>query len=189
MTAPAARGLSRRAIEQRESTSVAALEEGGSAKIRGVVAAREPLLRSPVSGRACIGYRVTIHQRREGHAEDGVLVLRREAWPSFLLTDDTGTAAVEGPFAILLDPDDGAWTNLPPSVYALLEEAEVPLEREFLFRETLLAPGDRVAVVGRPSLEIDPVGRGSFRAPPRLYVLRGSEEDPVAVVDDEPPIG
>jgi hypothetical protein len=187
--APPARGPSRRTIEKRESTSIAALEEGGSAKIRGVAAAREPLLTSPVSGRACIGYRITIHQRKAVHVEDGVLVVRREAWPSFLLTDDTGTAAVEGPFSILLDPDDGAWASLPPSVYALLEEAKVPLEKEFVFRETLLAPGDRVAVLGRPSLEIDPAGRGSFREPPRLYVLRGSEDEPTAVIDDEEPVG
>jgi len=187
--APAARGHSRRAVAQLESTAVAALREGGPAKIRGVVSAREPLSTSPVSGRACVGYRITIHQRSEGApAENGVLVVRREAWPSFLLTDDTGTAVVEGPFSILLDADDSAWASLPPSVYALLEEAKVPLEKEFLFRETLLAPGDRVAVVGRPSLEIDPAGRGSSREPPRLYVLRGSDEDPVAVIDDEEPV-
>ncbi|HEY7376803.1 MAG TPA: hypothetical protein VIF57_31890 [Polyangia bacterium] len=187
--APPAGGPSRRAVEQRERTAIAALEEGGVAKVRGVVGAREPLSTSPVSGRACVGYRITIHQRPEGApAENGVLVVRREAWPSFLVTDETGTAAVEGPFSILLDPDDSAWTSLPPSVYALLEEAKVPLEKEFLFRETLLAPGDRVAVVGCPSLEIDPAGRGSFRDPPRLYVLRGSEADPVAVIDDEEPV-
>ena len=182
------RGPSRRAIERHQSTAVAALREGEPAKIQGAVAAREPLLKSPVSGRVCVGYRITIHQGREGYAaENGVLVVSREEWPSFLVVDDTGAAVVGGPFSILLDPDDGGWADLPPSVYALLEEAKVPLSKEFSFRETLLQPGDRVSVFGRPALEIDPAGPGSFREPPRLYVFRGSDEDPVAVIDDERP--
>jgi hypothetical protein len=80
-------------------------------------------------------------------------------------------------------------------VYALLEEANVPFsdgfgrEQEFRFKETLLEPGDRVSVVGRPVLEIDPAGQGSFRSPPRLFVLRGSDEEPVAVTEDKEPAG
>jgi hypothetical protein len=188
---PRLHGPSRRAIAQRETTAVAALAEGAPAKIRGVAAAREPLVTSPVSGRACIGYRITIE--RVGHGASPVV--RREAWPSFFVTDETGTAAVEGPFAILLDPDDGGWADLPPPVYALLEEAKVPVTgrfgrvEEFRFEETLLQVGDRVGVVGRPSLEIDPAGRASLREPPQLFVLRGSEQEPVGIVDDEEPIG
>ncbi|HEY4393660.1 MAG TPA: hypothetical protein VGP64_06340 [Polyangia bacterium] len=188
---PRAHGPSRRAIAGRETTSVAALAEGEPAKIRGVAAAREPLVTSPVSGRACIGYRITIE--RLGHGASPVV--RREAWPSFFVADETGTAAVEGPFSILLDPDDGGWADLPPSVYALLEEAKVPVTgrfghvEEFRFTETLLEVGDRVGVLGRPSLEVDPAGRSAFREPPRLFVLRGSEQEAVAVVDDDAPIG
>jgi hypothetical protein len=184
------RGPSRRAIERQETIAVVALKERGLAKIQGVVVAREPLLKSPVSGRVCVGYRITIHQGREGYtAENGVLVVRREEWPSFLVADDTGSAVVEGPFSIFLDPDDGGWADLPASVYALLDEAKVPLGKEFSFRETLLQPGDRVSVIGRPSLEIDPAGPASLREPPRLYVFRGSEEDPVALIDDDQPVG
>jgi hypothetical protein len=193
LEAPVARGPSRREIDRQATTTIATLREGGDepAKIQGVVAAREPLLTSPVSGRACIGYRIII----EGLGPGSPPVVRREAWPSFLVTDDTGTAAAEGPFSILLDPDDGGWTALPPQVYALLEEAGVPAadmfarDEGFRFKETLLEPGDRVSVVGRPSLEIDQAGRGSFRAPPRLFVLRGSEQEPVAVTEDAEPIG
>ncbi|HLK90669.1 MAG TPA: hypothetical protein VKZ18_12280 [Polyangia bacterium] len=189
-TAPALRGPSRRAVAHRESTAIASLRPGELAKITGVVTAREPLVTSPASGRACVGYRLTVHRRRDGHPEEnGVLVLWREAWPSFLLADDTGRAVAEGPFSILLDADDGGWTNLPASVYALLEEARVPLDGELAFRETLLAPGDRVAVVGRPALEIDPAGQGALREPPRLHVFRGSDEEPVAVVDVDEPVG
>jgi hypothetical protein len=187
--APRVRGPSRREIERRERTAIAALREGEPAKVQGVVAAREALMTSPISGRTCVGYRITIHQGREAStAEHGVLVVRREAWPSFLVSDDTGSAVADGPFSILLAPYDSAWANLPTSVYALLEEAGVPLDKEFQFQETLLEPGDHVSVVGRPSLEIDPAGRSSLREPPRLYVLRGSDEEPVAVIDDEEPM-
>jgi hypothetical protein len=188
---PRVHGPSRRAIAERETAAVAALTEGGAAKIRGVASAREPLLTSPVSGRACIGYRITIE--RAGHA--GSPVVRREAWPSFFVADDTGRAAVEGPFSILLDADSGGWADLPPAVYALLEEAKVPVTgrfggvEEFQFHETLLEEGDRVAVLGRPSLRIDPAGQGTSREPPRLYVLQGSEDDPVSIVDDEASVG
>ena len=190
--APPVGGPSRRAIAERANTAIAALRESAPAKlakITGVVSAREPLLTSPISGRACVGYRITIHQRPEAHPEhQGVLVVRREAWPSFLVNDDTGTVVAEGPFSILLDPDDGGWTNLPASVYALLQEANVRLDKEFAFRETLLAPGNRVALVGRPSLEVDPAGQSSLREPPQLYVFRGSEAEPVALIDDEPAV-
>jgi hypothetical protein len=191
LEAPAVHGPSRREIERQETTVIAALRDGERAKVQGVVGAREPLLTSPISGRACIGYRVVIERLAHGSPP----VVRREAWTSFLVTDDTGTAAAHGPFSILLDPDDGAWAALPPNVYALLEEAGVPVsdmfsrKEEFRFKETLLEPGDRVTVVGLPSLEIDQHGRGSFRSPPRLFVLRGSDEEPVAVTEDEETIG
>lgn len=188
---PRVHGPSRQAIAERATIAIAALAEGKPVKIRGIASARETLLTSPVSGRSCIGYRITIERLRHGASP----VVRREAWPSFFVADDTGTAAVEGPFSILLDPDSGGWADLPPSVYALLEEARVPVtgrfgrSEEFQFHETLLQVGDRVVVVGRPSLRVDPAGQGSSREPPRLFVLEGSEEHRVAVVDDEEPIG
>jgi hypothetical protein len=184
-------GPSRRAIAERETVAIGALAEGGPVKIRGIASAREPLLVSPLSGRSCIGYRITIE--RLGHG--GSPVVRRESWPSFFIADDTGKAAVEGPFSIRLDSDSGGWANLPPSVFALLEEAKVPVVgrfggvEEFQFHETLLQVGDRVSVVGRPSFRVDPAGHGSFRDLPQLCVFQGSDEDPVAVIDDEEPLG
>jgi hypothetical protein len=192
LEAPAERGPSRREIERRATTAIGALQEGEPAKIQGVAAAREPLLTSPVSARPCIGYRIVI-ERISGYGSPRVI--SREAWPSFLVTDDTGTAVAEGPFSIRLDPDNGGSETLPPQVYALLEEAGVPADRMFgfhegyRFKETLLEPGDRVSVAGRPALEIDPAGQGSFRVPPRLFVLHGSDDEPVAVTEDGETLG
>jgi hypothetical protein len=189
--APRVHGPSRREIERVETTAIEALEDGELARVQGVAAAREPLLTSPISGSPCIGYRVLIE--RKGHGSHPVV--RREAWPPFMVEDRTGTAAVEGPFSILLDPDDAGWAPLPPTVYALLEEAHVPAtdrlgrDQEFQFKETLLKVGDRVSVLGRPTLEIHPAGRTSPREPPRLHVLRGSEQEPISLIDVEEPIG
>jgi hypothetical protein len=49
------------------------------------------------------------------------------------------------------------------------------------YREVLLRPGDRVSVLGRATLEVDPAGRVSLRAPPMLHWIRGSEARPVIV--------
>lgn len=57
----------------------------------------------------------------------------------------------------------------------------------YVYREGRLKPGDRVSVVGRASLEIDPAGaRPGMRSPPVIVSLRGSTDDPVIVVDAAP---
>jgi hypothetical protein len=43
-----------------------------------------------------------------------------------LVTDETGTAAVQGPLEILLEPRAGG-VNLPAGAYALLREDKVPM--------------------------------------------------------------
>jgi len=117
----------------------------------------------------------------------------REAWSSFLVEDESGSVIVQGPLDVAVAPSDFASNmNIPPSVYALLKEDDVRMRdlwgpRTFWFRETLLKVGDRVIVVGRPSLEIDAAGRASFRDPPRLHVMRGSIDEPIPVIDDDEP--
>ncbi len=181
----------RRAIAARETTAIAALREGEVAKVRGVVVAREPLLTSPSSGRACIGYRVIIDDTSHDPSFEWIPLVSREAWCSFLVEDETGSVIVQGPLDVAVDPSDFASNmNIPPSVYALLKEDDVRMKdlwgpRTFWFRETLLKVGDRVIVVGRPSLAIDPAGRASFRDPPRLHVMKGTLDQPVAVIDDD----
>jgi len=185
----------RRAIEARETTPIAALREGEVAKVRGVVVAREPLLTSPSSGRACIGYRVVIDDASHDPSLVWIPLVTREAWCSFLVEDETGSVVVKGQLDVAVDPSDfGSDLNIPPSVYALLKEDDVRMRdlwqpRRFWFRETLLKVGDRVSVVGRPSLEVDPAGRASFRDPPRLHVMTGSIDEPIPVIDDDEPPG
>jgi len=187
--------LSRRALHREKTTaiaalggitttSIAALHPDAPAKVAGVVAARDHLVRSPISGDACIGFRVIVETSL------GILA-KREACGAFTLTDDTGTAGIDGPFQIALDPDDGGWAHLPPAVFALLQEemgrdawSVIGSEREVRFQEALLKPGDRIAVLGRATLEVDPAGRGSYREAPMLVHFRGTDHQPVVIVDE-----
>src|SRR5262245_24770058 len=173
------------ALEGIKTTSIATLQPDERAKVAGVVAARDYLLKSPISGDAWIGFRVIVETNL------GILA-KREACGAFTLTDGTGTAGIDGPFQIALDPDDAAWANLPPAVFALLQEemgrdawAVISSEREVRFQEALLKPGDRIAVLGRATMEIDPAGHGSYREAPMLIHFRGTDDQPVVIVDVE----
>lgn len=115
---------------------------------------------------------------------------------AFLVTDDSGTAAVEGPIAIALDPADAAWTNLPGGVlitpaHKLLHDVAVArvgddlAGRYIRCQEALLRPGDRVSVFGLASMEVDPAGRATLRDPPMLHHITGSEDAPVIVAHDK----
>jgi hypothetical protein len=179
----------RRSIGRMKTTAIAALQAGERAKVCGVVTAREPLVTSPISGRDCVGYRVVIDDTSHDPTLSWDPVVSREAWPSFLVTDETGPVAVQGPLEMLVWPCSGGET-LPAGASALLAADGVRMwdllrRRTFWFRETLLKVGDRVRVVGRPSLEIDPAGRGSFREPPRLQFMRGTLDEPVVVLDED----
>ena len=48
----------------------------------------------------------------------------------------------------------------------------------------LLKPGDRVSVLGRATMQVDPAGNASFRDPPMLNHITGSEDVPVIVAHD-----
>jgi len=182
----------RRAIAARQTTPIAGLREGERAKVRGVVAARAPLVTSPVSGRACVGYRIEIDDASHDPQLSWTPLVSREAWPSFLVKDDTGTVAVDGPSEMLVGASDSG-EDLPPGAHALLVEDDVRMKdlwgpRRFHFKETLLEVGDHVIVFGRPSPEIDSAGQPSYREPPQLFVILGSIGEPVVVLngDEEP---
>ena len=120
------RARARRAIEGRETIAIAALREGVEAKVRGVVAAREPLLTSPIGGHACIGYQAGIGERLDDTDETWrAQVLDRSAWRSFLVTDQTGTVRCEGRSRYCWTPLSAGPT--PPTAYALLKEDAVRL--------------------------------------------------------------
>jgi hypothetical protein len=176
---PLLRRRSRRLLKSSKPIAIAALRPAELATIAGVVAARDAMLTSPVGRQACIGFRTSIDYRpSHGAGEVWLPAALREACGSFSVTDDSGTATVEGPLRLELDIDDGAWANLPATAYAFLEETAGPSalanvgDHPLRFQEALLKPGDRVIVVGR--------------ATSQPGQIRGSSDEPVVVADVEP---
>jgi hypothetical protein len=89
-----------------------------------------------------------------------------------------------------LDPDNSSWTDLPPGLFRLLEDAGVPSSlTDIRFSEAFLLPGDRVTVLGTVSIDIHPAGeRSGFRDVPMRRRILGTGATPVILRDaDEPP--
>ena len=105
------------------------------------------------------------------------------------VTDESGTAVVEGNIVMAPDPDIG-WGTPPASLFPRRDDDDsLPslrptIKRQTRYREILLMPGDRVSVLGRAKMEIDPAGHSSFRDPPMLSHITGSDDAPVIVAHD-----
>jgi len=181
-------------LERVNPTAIAALPQRELARITGVGAPRDALLTSPLGHEPCIGYSTAIEERDWGGAWSTIFKLA--GCGAFLVTDESGTAAVQGPVFIALDPADAAWTNLPGGVlitpaHKLLHEVAASrvgddlAGREIRYQEVLVRPGDRVSVFGHASMEVDPAGRASLRDPPMLHHITGSDDAPVIVAHDK----
>jgi hypothetical protein len=179
----------RRALEQTSSRRLGDLHDGERGRIEGIARRLHEAVVSPVTGRRCIGYRFVIEEKV---ADSWNVVVRGGRCCPFELVSEDAEATVEGPFLFGLDFDDRGevWANLPPGVFRVLEEARVSLsgpfggEREFRFREAALRSSDRIEVLGRVSIDVDPSGRrDSFRGPPVRRMIRGSAHEPITLAD------
>ena len=178
-------------LEDFKPIAIAALQQRELARITGVGAPRDDLLMSPLGHEPCIGYSTVVEERYLAGAWR--TVFRAAECGTFLVTDESGTAAVEGPVSIAVDP---AWTTLPGGVlitpaHKLLHEVVASrvgddlADREIRYQEVLVRPGDRVSVFGRARMAVDPAGRASLRDPPMLNHITGSDDAPVIVAHDK----
>jgi hypothetical protein len=181
----------RRALERATPTAIASLREGDLTKITGVIAPRAPMLMSAVGRQPCVGYNTAVEEMDKTAWR---LIFNSAACASFFVTDESGTAVVEGNIVIAPHPDVG-WGTPPASLVprrddvGSLPSLRITIERPTRYREILLKPGDSVSVLGRAKMEIDPAGRSSFRDPPMLNHITGSEDTPVVVAHDKIPFG
>jgi hypothetical protein len=186
-----------RALKGMKATAIAALKLDQPAKITGVVSPRGELITSPISRRPCIGFKVVIEGNEpvftpsnyDVTPEGRHLLVQREACGVFTLTDGTGTAVIEGPYRLGLEP---VWADLPPSAFARLQEklgsagpGDALRYTRLRFQEALLMPGDRVSVGGRPVMEADRAARASYRERPMVNHIRGTAQEPVLIIDEE----
>jgi len=88
-----------------------------------------------------------------------------------------------------LDFDDSSWTDLPPALFKVLEEARVSDTTDLRLSEAFLVPGDRVTVLGDVAVEVHGAGeRSGLRDPPLRRRIFGTDRAPVILRDaDDPP--
>ena len=148
--------------------SIADAAEGVIVHLAGVIAPGETI-EAPLTGRACVHYELEIQgeARGQNRIRPGVATrlpprARDEHRIAFAIDDGTGRA--------LIDPG-GVWVRLeieiserqmtlgePSAIQRRLAEAHGMSSRGALFREGVLAVGDRVAVIGTAVREPDPDG-------------------------------
>ena len=154
-----------RLFDLRPVTPIAAIKDGDRVRITGRAAARADLLVSPVGRHPCIGFQLIVEKREPGLVGKWVRVLTQQDLGSFSLTDETGEAAVDGPF-VDLETDESSWTTMPVWLFVTLKEQGVPFtepfgdKEQFRYAETILSVGDRIPH------------------------LKGSETEPVIIADD-----
>jgi hypothetical protein len=182
----------RRASPRREptrptATPIAAIKDGDRVRIQGRVVARGPLRTSPVSERACVGFRLTIDAGQQSPSQR---VFEQEEFDSVVVADGTGEAILHAPFRLELDPYDARSENVPQAVVDLVKQTGANhrmfgVLNQLFYVETVLEPGDEIVAIGRATVEIDPAGRApSHREPPVLCHLKGTDE-PVVIADAE----
>lgn len=162
------------AIKSAKAVAIASLPQGQLAKITGTIAPRGALLTSAINSKACIGYCVALETVTGDRPWQRVLSLMECG--SFYVTDESGTALVEEPI-VIVRPAGAAWETPPRSAWPRTKGERIRCQ------EMLLRPGDQVSVLGRATMEIDPAGRGSYREPPMVPHMRGSDKDPVIVAN------
>jgi hypothetical protein len=161
-------------LKRAKAVPIGSLPRGERVLITGVIAARGELLTSTLGQQPCIGYSAAVETSLGDNPWQSVLT--SVECGSFYVTDESGTALVEEPIVIARSPG-AAWEVPPRSAWP------VTVGEKIRSQEMLLRPGDRVSVLGRVTMEIDPAGRGSYREPPMLPHLRGSDSDPVIVAN------
>jgi hypothetical protein len=160
-----------RAVENAKPVAIGALSPGGLARITGAIEPRGALLKSPIGLEPCIGYSTVIEALGYGTWR---IVMNSMKSASFYVTDETGTAIVDKS-VLIVHPPDAAWETPPASAWPTTGDEQVRC------LEVLLKPGDRVSVLGRVTMELDPAGRGSYRELPMLPCMKGSAGERVHV--------
>ena len=139
------------------ATPVGELAEGKQVKVVGVVEERGETIPAPLTQRRCVGWTIRAVAARGGWVLDRIA--RSGACDFWLRDDDGGRVRVRGGRAAL--------------VVAVGSAISAAREAGVVQRESLLVPGDRVAVIGMVRRELDPGGVTMYREPPTRLVLDG----------------
>jgi hypothetical protein len=138
-------------------TRVGELAEGAQVKVVGTVEEERDPITAPLTQRPCVGWTIRAVAARGGWVLDRIA--RSGACDFWLRDDDGGRVRVRGVRAALVVASGNA--------------VSAAREAGLVQRESLLVPGDRVAVIAMVRRELDPSGVTMYREPPTRLVLDG----------------
>lgn len=193
------RGSVRGRIRQVPLRRIADVVDGERARICGTVEAGATLV-APLSGRECVFWHVVVQQK--GTSDLWMTLVEERSGADFTVRDESGTAHIEA----RSDCVDPALEQDARYESGFLNDAEPRLERflaarghtstgwlfnkSMRYREGVVAPGERVAVVAVGRWELDPdaeVRTDGYREatrPRRLRMSATSRSEPLLVSDD-----
>jgi hypothetical protein len=174
--------------------------EGEVVKVVGRIDYLEEPLTSPLSGRRCAYYELTIEEMRGGgRSSQWVTVVQEASGRDFLLRDGSGTALVRPALAeVAVHKDEhhisGALKDATPELEALLERhgqkstGTLGFNRKLRYDEGVLEAGEHAAVCGRAMRWRPGAAGGADREVPGGQVIRllfeQRVETPLYISDD-----
>ena len=172
------------------STPIAAMPEHHLCGILGRVAPVGELLTAPFTGRPCVYYSIEV--LKESNLPTRVVEEQRGV--PFTLSDLTGDATIDPSNAEVAPEFDychrSGWHDRPTDrIEAVLARHRTSIlgvggTRRLLFRESVIAPGDMLSVVGAAVRELDnsPRHETTYRSSPTRLRIAGSLEAPLSIL-------
>ena len=191
----------KRALRDAEQVPIASYPHGGIKRVVGVLSLDGEPLAAPLSGRRCAAWEVVVEeQRSSGKSTSWYTIVREVQAVPFMLDDDTGRAHVDPSGAQIVVTADrrsrsGTFDDPTPEERAFLdrhgEEAEGwVFNRTLRYREGVLEPDERVAVLGQGAVSYDDVPeaqhQGGYRQPAasKRLDIRAAGGHPLYISDD-----
>ena len=183
------------------ATLISRFEEGVMAKIVGSLEYDGEPLTSPLTGRACAYYHITVEQYVDANGT-WYEVIREEKRLHFAIRDvsgraliDTGNAEVVADFCIELK--SGTFDDPTPQELKYLEAHGKDgkgwfFNKKLRYREGILEQGELVSILGFGMLEPDPDGGASATGyrdlPPQRLRMNGTLDEPLIISDNAAPL-
>jgi hypothetical protein len=188
-------GRRRRLLGRARRTQIADVRDGTVVKIVGQLSFIGEPLGAPLSGRRCAYYEATVD---ESSGRAPIQLIRERRGQDFILRDDSGKALVrmDEASAVLVMRDaqfSSGGDADPTAVMTAFLARHGQSSRGLLFakslnyREGVLEPGERIAVLGLARWEPDPdPDRGAlgYRELPMRLVVQASGRVPLVVTDE-----
>jgi hypothetical protein len=150
----------KRQLRAKKRLAISEAADGELVKIVGKVTARGELLRSPLTDRECVAYEVHVVETFTDSEIADREVGRTAKTVPFLVEDETGVSLVEPSNDIALEYDRTQYSDKTDTPYAahkaLLTAYKKSFAGEYSYFESVLEPGERVAVSGVAARDPDP---------------------------------